>query len=148
MASPRGTIRIVSSFASHSLMHFHSEAVPVGEQQTAVLHEDHNENLQRLLPRVVRRSYFSGTLLVLLSLLFLTTSRVKAQSTFGSIRGIAQDQSGATIPDVQVILHNVDENVDRLTKTDATGAYAFDNVLANSYSIRAKHDGFAETVIG
>jgi hypothetical protein len=148
MASPRGTIRIVSSFASHSLRYFHSEAVPVAEQQTAVLHEDNNENLQGFLPQIVRRSYFSGTLLVLLSLLFLTTSRVKAQSTFGSIRGIAQDQTGATIPDVQVTLHNVDENVDRLTKTDATGAYAFDNVLANSYSIRAKHDGFAETVIG
>lgn len=59
----------------------------------------------------------------LLSLFFLTTSRVKAQSTFGSIRGVAQDQSGATIPDVQVTLHNVDENVDRLMKTDATGAY-------------------------
>jgi hypothetical protein len=147
MASLRGTIRIVSSFASHSLMHFHSEAVPVSKQQTAVLHDDNNENLQGLLRQIVRRSYFSGTLLVLLSLLFLTTSRVKAQSTFGSIRGIAQDQSGAAISDVQVTLHNVDENVDRVTKTDAAGAYAFDNVLANKYSIRAKRDGFAETVL-
>jgi hypothetical protein len=143
MASLGGTIRIVSSFASHSLMYFHSEAVPVSKQQTAILHDDNNENL----PQIVRRSYFSGTLLVLLSLLFLTTSRGNAQSTFGSIRGIAQDQSGAAIADVQVTLHNVDENVDRVTKTDAVGAYAFDNVLANKYSIRAKHDGFAETVL-
>ena len=65
----------------------------------------------------------------------------------GSIRGIAEDQSGAAIPDVQITLHSVDENTDRLTKTDAAGAYAFDNVLANRYKIRAAHDGFAETVV-
>jgi len=48
---------------------------------------------------------------------------------------------------VQITLHSVDENTDRLTKTDAAGAYAFDNVLANRYKIRAAHDGFAETVV-
>jgi hypothetical protein len=147
MASLRGTIRTISSLDSRSLMYFNSEALPVGKQQAVVARRDNSENLQELRPRAVRRSYLSGALVILLSLLFMGTSRINAQSTFGSIRGIAQDQSGATIPDVQVVLHNVDENVDRLTKTDASGAYAFDNVLANSYSIRAKHEGFAETVI-
>jgi hypothetical protein len=33
-------------------------------------------------------------------------------------------------------------------KADATGGYAFENVLANNYSIRAQHDGFGETVVG
>jgi Carboxypeptidase regulatory-like domain len=146
MASLRGTIRTISSLDSHSLMYLHSEAVPIGEQQTAISREDNSQNLQALRPRAVRRSYLPGVLVVLFALLLMST-RMNAQSTFGSIRGIAQDQTGATIPDVQVTLHSVDENTDRLTKTDAAGVYAFDNVLASTYKIRAKHDGFAETVV-
>jgi hypothetical protein len=146
MASLRGTIRTISFLDSRYSMGFHSEAVPAGKQQTAVSHEDNNGNIQVLCPRVVRQSHLSAAL-VLFSLFFITIPFLKAQSTFGSIRGIAEDKSGAAVPDVQVTLHSVDENTDRLTKTDDAGAYAFDNVLANKYSIRATHDGFAETVI-
>jgi len=70
-----------------------------------------------------------------------------AQSTFGSIRGSAQDSSGAVIPDLQITLHSIDQNTDRQTKTDATGNYLFENVLAGTYSIRAAHEGFADTVM-
>jgi|GEM_PF-6293964 hypothetical protein len=67
-----------------------------------------------------------------------------AQSTFGSIRGTVQDNSGAVIPDAQIILHSVDKNTDRTVKSDGTGSYLFENVLAGSYSLRAQHDGFAD----
>ena len=70
-----------------------------------------------------------------------------AQSTFGSIRGNAQDTSGTAIPDTQITLHSIDQNTDRVAQTNATGDYAFENVLAGQYSIRAKHDGFADTEI-
>src|ERR1700761_7736485 len=147
MASFRGTIRIVSSFASHSLMYFHSEEASVVEIETAISCEDNNENLHTSRSRVVHRCHLSGMLVVLFSLLFMTTSRMKAQSTFGSIRGITQDKTGAPIPDAQITLHSVDENTDRVTETDDAGAYAFDNVLASRYKIKAAHDGFAETVV-
>jgi hypothetical protein len=68
-----------------------------------------------------------------------------AQSTFGSIRGTAQDTSGAAIPDTQITLHSIDQNTDRVVKTNATGDYAFENLLAGQYSLRAQHDGFADT---
>jgi len=70
-----------------------------------------------------------------------------AQSTFGSIQGVVQDSSDAAIPDAQVTLHNVDENTDRSVRADATGGYTFQNVKAGKYSIQAKHDGFADTVL-
>jgi hypothetical protein len=70
-----------------------------------------------------------------------------AQSTFGSIRGTAQDTADAAIPDTQITLHSLDENTDRVVKTDATGSYAFENVLAGHYRIRAQREGFAETVV-
>ena len=52
------------------------------------------------------------------------------------------------IPDTLITLHSIDENTNRTVKADATGSYAFENVLANSYSLRAQHDGFGETVVG
>ncbi|WP_245632154.1 TonB-dependent receptor [Edaphobacter aggregans] len=88
-----------------------------------------------------------GGLVLLFGLLFMSTARLEAQSTFGSIRGTAQDDSGAAIPDTQITLHSIDQNTDRVVKTGATGSYTFENVLAGRYSIRAQHDGFAETVI-
>jgi len=99
-----------------------------------------------LLNRVQKRLMLSG-LALLFGLLFMSTARLEAQSTFGSIRGIAQDDSGAAIPDTQITLHSIDQNTDRVVKTDATGSYTFENVLAGRYSIRAQHDGFAETII-
>jgi hypothetical protein len=86
-------------------------------------------------------------LAILLALFFLIAPQLKAQSTFGSVRGIAQDSAGASLPDSQITLHSIDENTDRTVKTDATGSYSFENVLAGKYSLHAQHDGFAETVV-
>ena len=85
----------------------------------------------------------------LAALLFVTAFAVSshAQSTFGSIRGTAQDNSGAVVPDTQVTLHSVDQNTDREVKTDAAGNYLIENVLAGTYRIQAQHDGFAETLV-
>lgn len=79
--------------------------------------------------------------------LLLCSAACLGQSTFGSIRGTSEDASGAAIPDVQVTLHSVDENTDRVVKTDATGNYTLENVKAGKYTIRAQRDGFADTVI-
>jgi hypothetical protein len=78
----------------------------------------------------------------------MSSPSLTAQSTFGSIRAIAQDASGATIPDTQVTLHSIDQNTDRVVKTSAAGDYLFENVLAGQYSLRAQHDGFANTQVG
>ena len=98
--------------------------------------------IRNVSPRTLK-----SALVILVSLLCLSSYRLEAQSTFGSIRGTVQDDTGASIPDTQITLHSVDENTDRVVKTDATGNYAFENVLANKYTIRAQHDGFADTVI-
>ncbi|MGA9244396.1 MAG: TonB-dependent receptor [Silvibacterium sp.] len=85
-------------------------------------------------------------LIVLFALTFMSLS-LRAQSTFGSIRGTAQDISGAAIPDTQVTLHSIDENTDRVVTTDASGSYTLENVKAGKYRIRAQRTGFADTVI-
>src|SRR5579862_8331477 len=69
------------------------------------------------------------------------------QSTFGSVRGVAQDGTGAILPDTQVTLHSLDENTDHSVKTDADGNFTLENVKAGRYTVRAQHDGFADAVI-
>jgi hypothetical protein len=70
-----------------------------------------------------------------------------AQSTFGSVRGVAQDNTGAILPDTQVTLHSLDENTDRNVNTDADGNFTLENVKAGQYTVKAHHDGFADTVM-
>jgi hypothetical protein len=70
-----------------------------------------------------------------------------AQSTFGSVRGIVQDNTSAVVSDSQVVLHSTDENTERTVNADASGSFTFENVKAGKYSLRTHHDGFADTVL-
>jgi Carboxypeptidase regulatory-like domain/TonB dependent receptor len=82
-----------------------------------------------------------------LVLFFAAVSPACGQSTFGSVRGIAQDLSGAAIPDTKVILHSTDENTDRPVNADMSGSFILENVKAGHYTLHASHEGFADTVI-
>jgi Carboxypeptidase regulatory-like domain len=115
--------------------------------EAAVSRERDREHSLSLRPRAIRQCRLVGALVVLFGLLFMSSPRLTAQSTFGSIRGTAQDTSGAAIPDTQITLHSIDQNTDRAVKTNATGDYAFENVLAGQYSIRARRDGFADSEV-
>jgi hypothetical protein len=92
-----------------------------------------------------RSACIAGRLAVLFVLLLLAATGAKAQSTFGSIRGVVQDGSGAVIPGATVTLHNIEENTDRTVTSDDAGNYVLENVKAGKYSLRAVHSGFADT---
>ncbi|CAN5536064.1 hypothetical protein BH10ACI4_BH10ACI4_16030 [soil metagenome] len=80
------------------------------------------------------------------ALLFLS-GIASAQSTFGSVRSIAQDDAGGVMPGAKVTLHNVGENTDRTGVTDSDGSFVLENVKAGQYTLRASMPGFAETVM-
>src|ERR1700679_3488149 len=69
----------------------------------------------------------------------------RAQSTFGSIRGVVQDKTDAVVPGASITLHSNDENTDRTVEADASGAFLLENVKPGSFSLRAQHNGFADT---
>jgi hypothetical protein len=81
------------------------------------------------------------------TVIFSVSISASAQSTFGSVRGIAQDNSGAVLPGADILLHSEDENTDRATKTDDSGNFTLENVKAGHYSLIAHHDGFANAVL-
>src|ERR1700678_171871 len=96
---------------------------------------------------VLRRVSCSIVTLIICLVLFVAGQLANAQSTFGSVRGIAQDASGAAVAGAKLVLHSDDENTDKTADADASGSFVFENVKAGHYALRASHDGFAETVI-
>jgi hypothetical protein len=93
-----------------------------------------------------RSGIMSVTLAIVCCLCLVAGNFAHAQSTFGSVRGTVQDSTGAAIPGTQLVLHSVDENTDRTFTTDSSGDFLFENVKAGNYSLKAHHDGFADTV--
>jgi hypothetical protein len=93
------------------------------------------------------KTAFSFVLAVFFGVLLLANPfQMLAQSTFGSVRGTVQDSTGAAIPGTQLVLHSVDENTDRNFTTDSSGSFLFENVKAGKYSLKAHHEGFADTL--
>jgi hypothetical protein len=95
----------------------------------------------------VRHRFGIPRIAIAILTILLCSGRCFGQSTFGSIRGTVQDVPGAVIPDAQVTLHSIDENTDKVVKTDTTGGYTLENVKAGKYSLRAQRTGFADAVI-
>ena len=132
----------VSMLTAHSVMCVHLERMILARQlensrPRSIASGKHG--IGRHLRRIV------GSLAAYLVVLLVMTPGAAAQSTFGSIRGVVQDGSGAMIPGAKVTLHSVDESTDRSVISDATGNYVLENVKGGKYSLRAAHNGFADT---
>ena len=104
------------------------------------------QNQVKIKPRVSAADVLSCMLAVMM-LLTMGGGPAQAQSTFGSVRGAVQDATGAAIPVTQITLHSSDENTDRAVTTDASGNFIFQDVKPGKYSLRAHHDGFADTLV-
>jgi hypothetical protein len=68
----------------------------------------------------------------------------KAQSTFGSIVGVAQDTDLATVAGATIIVRNLDENTTRSTTSDSGGDFQFLNLKPGRYEITATKSGFMD----
>src|ERR1700678_4236713 len=101
--------------------------------------------VQRFLPGSPAATF--GSIFLAICAMSIAVTSVNAQSSFGSIRGIATDASGATISGAAVALHSVEENTDRATTTDGDGAYLFNNVKPGQYVVTVARTGFSTTNI-
>jgi len=90
---------------------------------------------------------YSIAFLIAFFLFDVLPSIVEAQSTFGSIRGSATDQTGAAVPGAQIKLHSEDENADLTATTDAQGNFFFENVKPGHYTLIANMEGFATAAV-
>ena len=84
---------------------------------------------------------------VALACAIVFTTYSHAQSTFGSVRGTVQDETGASIPGALVTVHSTDENVDRTAKSDDSGEFVVENLKPGHYSVVVHDEGFTDTTI-
>jgi hypothetical protein len=77
------------------------------------------------------------------SLCLLVGTSALAQSTFGTLLGTIQDQSGSIIPGVTVTATNMDTAATRTAMSNNSGQYELPNMQSGTYSITAEKPGFA-----
>ena len=64
------------------------------------------------------------------------------QVTTGDIVGRVTDATGATVPNANVTLVNLDTNISRAIPSNESGDYAFNLLQAGRYSVRVEKSGF------
>ncbi|GAC1701800.1 MAG: hypothetical protein NVS9B4_05790 [Candidatus Acidiferrum sp.] len=75
-----------------------------------------------------------------------TSSLVAAQDYRGKLQGTVTDDSGGAVPDVHVVLRNVQTGVVVSRQSDATGHYIVDFVEPGEYEVIVEHPGFKREV--
>src|ERR1700688_3662859 len=74
--------------------------------------------------------------------MLLESSQLAGQANLGRILGTVRDSSGASIPDVEVILTDVDRGLERTVTTDSAGEYNAPSLNPGKKIVRAQHMGF------
>ncbi len=129
-----------SSLIAHTLLLIELKRV-------LLLAEESKGTQQQALPSNDVRTHSWRKLVFLALLLFTSMLCANAQSTFGSIRGSVQDDSGAVIPGATVAVQSLDQAMSRQTITSDAGDFLVDNLQPGHYSITVEHAGFAKAVI-
>ena len=81
------------------------------------------------------------------ALILQCTLAAFGQSTFGSIRGTVQDDSGAVIPGASIALESLDNHSAQKTVSGAAGEYAFENLKAGHYKLTVHCNGFTDAIV-
>ena len=92
------------------------------------------------------RLTFAGTSLLAASVLFLGFHSIAhAQVTaVAQVSGQVTDQTGASIPNADVIMMEVDKQTAHSTKTDPSGSYTLGNLPVGPYRLEVKASGFKD----
>jgi Carboxypeptidase regulatory-like domain len=84
-----------------------------------------------------------GSLLIVLLLALSSFVGAAAQMTTGNIEGVVADQSGAVLPNVDVIVKNTQTGVSRTVTTDDRGNFRVLSLPVGVYEVSAELSGFA-----
>ena len=77
-----------------------------------------------------------------ISSLFFAPQQIDAQLSSASLTGMVRDSSGASVPNAQVVLRNLDTTVERRAQSNSAGNYVFVNVPPGRYTLEISKPGF------
>jgi len=78
--------------------------------------------------------------------LSLLAAPLFGQDVRARVQGLVSDSSQAAVAGAQVVLTNTGTNVTALTKTNGSGQYLFDFVIAGDYSVTVELQGFRKFI--
>ena len=93
----------------------------------------------------VGRPQWISALLIALALVLAQAYPAFAQQDQGAVTGTITDQTGASVPNADVTLTNVDTGLVLNAKTDGSGNYTFSPVKIGNYKVSAAAPGFSTT---
>jgi len=82
-----------------------------------------------------------------LSLFFLSSSHLHAQTFRGTILGTVTDSSGGAVPGATVTIKNLDTGLTRTVSTSDDGSYSAPELPIGNYSVTVEKSGFKEGVV-
>src|SRR5438067_2565668 len=91
-------------------------------------------------------SSLTGRRLTDIGLIFAATIPLWAQVVGASLFGTVRDESGSPIPEVTVIVRNLETGGERKLLTDEAGRYAAPSISVGKYEVRAEKRGFSAQV--
>src|SRR5918993_218820 len=81
----------------------------------------------------------------LLTVAFILSAGVFAQSNTGSITGVVTDPTGAAVPNATVTVTNQGTNEKRTVQADSEGRYEVPSLPTGIYTVEASSSGFQAT---
>lgn len=92
----------------------------------------------------MKRFSILSAILAVCALVFVSAAPARADSVFGTIRGVVKDQSGAVIPGARVTVRDVNTGVVRRYTTSADGSFEFLTLQAPAtYTLSVRKPGFS-----
>ncbi|MGH9661870.1 MAG: carboxypeptidase regulatory-like domain-containing protein, partial [Bryobacteraceae bacterium] len=85
-------------------------------------------------------------ILSFVAVLLLALSPLAAQEITGAINGVIRDNSGAVLPETNLVATSVDTGVEVRTTTDETGAYTFPLLRPGRYRLSVEKVGFQRMI--
>src|ERR1700680_665873 len=85
-------------------------------------------------------------ILVAVAVSLTVAARASAQVAGASLTGTVKDSSGASIPNAQVAITDIDTSVIRNVVRDDAALYTAPNLLPGNYEVRATSTGFRTAV--
>jgi hypothetical protein len=99
---------------------------------------------KRMIPKIKHLLAFVLLTSLSLGLTMSLAPFALAQTSLGTLSGVARDASGAVIVDANITVTNSGTGEVRAAKTSALGAYRFDALAPGRYTIHAESKGFEQ----